>query len=191
MKLMPLIFGVIIFVADLSTRAFHERTRYRWLVLSGAVGWVGVEMIRSLVPIIGTWGFAAYAYYQQPWLIQPVSIFGIFGLSLVTLLFGFALGQTLLAWFDQRWRLDTDTPIVAKNHARRWLIGVSTILAAWVILSLLLLNNPNQAFVRVAAVQPSQSHAQGLTRSGYLHRWQDLKRYHLQFPLNSQIQNHL
>lgn len=155
MKGMPLIFGVIIFLTDFGTRTFHERTHYRWLVLSGAVGWVGVEMIRSLIPIIGTWGFAAYAYYKQPWLIQPVSIFGIFGLSLITLLFGYALGQYLLAWFDQRWRLDTYTPIMDKNHARRWLIGIGTTLAAWVILSLLLLDNPDQASVRVAAVQPN------------------------------------
>jgi apolipoprotein N-acyltransferase len=155
MKGMPLIFSVVIFLSDLSVRAFHERTRYRWLVLSGAIGWTGVEMIRSLIPITGTWGFAAYAYYKQPWLIQPVSIFGIFGMSLITLLFGYALGQYLLAWFDQRWRLDADTPIVDKNHAQRWLIGVSTALVAWVFLSLLLLDKPDQAAIRVAAIQPN------------------------------------
>ncbi|GEM_PF-3505826 len=40
-------------------------------------------MIRGFIPILGTWGFVANTLYSQPWLIQPVSIFSIFGLGLL------------------------------------------------------------------------------------------------------------
>jgi apolipoprotein N-acyltransferase len=154
MRLLPVIFGAIVFLTDLGARAFHNRTTYRWLVLSGALGWVGVEMIRSLIPVIGTWGFIAYAYYRQPWLIQPVSVFGVFGLSLVTMVVSFALGQYALAWFDRRWRYDSDLHPVDMRHARRWLIGAGALFAAWTILSLGLLSSSGQRSIRVAAIQP-------------------------------------
>lgn len=41
------------------------RTGYRWLVLQGAVVWVGIEMIRGLVPLVGTWGLVAYSLHAQ------------------------------------------------------------------------------------------------------------------------------
>lgn len=30
------------------------------MVLAGVAGWVGLEMIPSLIPAIGTWGFVGY-----------------------------------------------------------------------------------------------------------------------------------
>jgi len=154
MKGLPLIFGLVIFVTDRGTRAFHERTRYRWFVLSSALGWVGVEMIRSLIPVLGTWGFIAYAYFKQPWLIQPVSIFGIFGLGLVNLLWGFALGRFLLAWFDRKWCLDADIQPVGLRKSRAWLIGTGAVFIVWIALSLILMIPQEQDTIRVAAVQP-------------------------------------
>jgi len=154
MKGLPLIFGVFIFVTDLGTRAFHERTGYRWFVLSGALGWVGVEMIRSLVPVLGTWGFIAYAYFKCPWLIQPVSIFGIFGLSLVNLLLSFALGRFLLALFDGKWRLDADIQPVDLQKSRAWVIGTGVAFIVWIALSVILIIPQEQDVIRVAAVQP-------------------------------------
>jgi len=154
MRWLPLIFGVIILLTGSGTRAFHERTKYRWLVLESSVGWVGVEMIRSLLPIMGTWGFLAYAYFKVPWLIQPVSTFGVFGLSLITTILGYALGQGALAWFDQRWRLDEDVPLVSKERARKWLLGAGFAYIGWVILSLVLLLQPMDNEIRVAALQP-------------------------------------
>jgi apolipoprotein N-acyltransferase len=154
MKLLPVIFGLIVFLADLGSRAFHTRTGYRWLVLSGALGWVGVEMIRSLIPVIGTWGFIAYAYFKQPWMIQPVSIFGIFGLSLVTMLTSYALGQVALAWFDRRWTLDGDRKPVELRQARDWLVGAGLVCASWLALSASLFSSPGEHTIRVAAIQP-------------------------------------
>jgi len=116
--------------------------------------WVGIEMIRGLVPVIGTWGFAAYALYEQPWLIQPVSVFGIYGLSLLILLTNYALAQVTLALFDRHWRLDPELQLLALRHARNWLVGVGAVLAAWTGLSLALLDVPTPN-IRVAAVQPA------------------------------------
>jgi len=154
MKGLPLIFGLVIFLTDRGTRAFHERTNYRWFVLSGALGWVGVEMIRSLIPVLGTWGFIAYAYFKQPWLIQPVSIFGIFGLGLVNLLLSFALGRFALAWFDGKWRLDEGIQPVELQESRVWLIGTGATSVVWIALSVILMIPRGQDSIRVAAVQP-------------------------------------
>jgi apolipoprotein N-acyltransferase len=154
MKLLPVIFGLIVFLADLGTRSFHNRTGYRWLVLSGALGWVGVEMVRSLIPVMGTWGFIAYAFFKQPWMIQPVSVFGIFGLSLITMLVNFTLGQGVLAWFDGRWRLDRDCQPIDMRQARNWLLGAGLLCAVWLALSAGLFASLGSHSVRVAAIQP-------------------------------------
>jgi apolipoprotein N-acyltransferase len=154
MKLLPVFFGVIVFLTDLGTRAFHDRTAYRWFVLSGALSWVGVEMIRSLIPVIGTWGFIAYAYFKQPWMIQPVSVFGIFGLSLINMLVSFAVGQYVLAWFDRVWRLDPDLHLVDMLQARNWLVGAGVLFAAWIALSIGLSFPSSERSIRVAAIQP-------------------------------------
>ena len=154
MKLLPLLFGGFVFLADKRTRDFHERTGFRWLVLNGVCGWVGVEMIRSLIPVLGTWGFIAYAYYKQPWLIQPVSIFGIFGMSFITLLGGYALGVSCLAWFDRRWVLDKDRTVVPPVLGLRWLIGAVVGFGLWIGLSVSLLRQPAGEGFHVAAVQP-------------------------------------
>ncbi|HNT06177.1 MAG TPA: hypothetical protein PKJ21_08375, partial [Anaerolineae bacterium] len=51
-------------------RRFHRQTGYRWFVLYGIVDWVGVEMIRSLIPPINTHAFIAQTMYTQPWMLQ-------------------------------------------------------------------------------------------------------------------------
>lgn len=40
MAALPLIITVIILFADKGNRAFHERARYRWFILHGAVTWL-------------------------------------------------------------------------------------------------------------------------------------------------------
>jgi len=86
MRWLPLFIGGVAALVGGRDRAFHQRTGYRWFVLHGATLWVGIEMVRGSIPVVGTWGFAAYALYEQPWLIQPVSLFGVYGLSLLVLL---------------------------------------------------------------------------------------------------------
>jgi apolipoprotein N-acyltransferase len=144
-----------IFLLISTERTFHERTHYRWFVLQGAVYWVGIEMIRSFIPFLGTMGFVANTQAGQAWLIQPVSIFGIYGLGLMIMLTNFALAQAGLAWFDQKWPLDDAVPVDPRS-ARRWLAGVGIGLAAWIGLSLIILGSAPQdaPTLRVAALQP-------------------------------------
>jgi len=154
MELLPLLFGLFVFTADRKTRHFHDRTGYRWFVLNGAFGWVGIEMIRSLIPVLGTWGFIAYAYYKAPSIFQPVSIFGVFGMSLITLLAGYSLGLFGLSWFDGRWTVDQDYSPVEARLARRWILGVGAGCLAWAAGSLILFQSEPGDAVRVTAVQP-------------------------------------
>ncbi len=147
----------ISFLADLSNRSFNERTGYRWFVPQGVAGWVGVEMIRSLLPIAGTWGFVAYTQYQQLWLIQPVSIFGIFGMSVVIMLVNYTLGLGAVWLYDRRFSTADAGIGVPALVMRRWLAGVGATLAAWALLSLLLFRPATTPTVKVAAVQPDAS----------------------------------
>ncbi len=148
---------IISFLADMGNRAFNERTRYRWFVPQGVVGWVGIEMLRSFLPIAGTWGFIAYTLYRQPWLIQPASIFSIFGVSALIMLVNYALGLGALTLYDRYRAPEADTPTPQPVTVRRWLIGAGATLAAWTLLSLLLFRRPTTPTVNVAAVQPGAS----------------------------------
>jgi apolipoprotein N-acyltransferase len=159
-----LIVGTIVFFTELGTRAMNQATGYRWFVLQGALVWVGIEMIRNLIPSIGTGGFIGYAYYRSPWLIQPVSLFGIFGINLLTLLLGYALGLGALAWFDRisprRGWPGPGTIPVPSRLAFRWLAAAGLLAAAWTGLSLAQWWSYRPAeTVRAAAVHPNAPYA--------------------------------
>ena len=137
-------------------RKFIESTEYRWFILQGVTGWVGFEMVRvSFIPLVATSGFIGYTQSTQPWVIQPVSIFGIFGLDLVILLVNFSLAQGLLVWFDRQWK-PAHAVSVNGIAARRWGIITGFILVAWIGLSvIILLSFPKDTpKVRVATVRP-------------------------------------
>jgi len=157
MMYLPAIVFVIALLTEGGNRAFNQRTRYRWFVPQGVVSWVGIEMIRIFLPIAGTWGFIAYTQHQLPWLIQPASIFGIFGMSVVIVLVNYALGLVALVAFDRRWTPEDASECLEKRDTRPWLIGAGATLAAWVLLSLILFRHPPTPAVRVAAVQPEAS----------------------------------
>ncbi len=75
-------------------RKFHELTKYRWFILQGMFGWVGFEMIRAtFIPLIATSAFIGYTQATQAWLLQPVSVFSVYGLNLVIILCNYALAQ--------------------------------------------------------------------------------------------------
>jgi apolipoprotein N-acyltransferase len=98
----PVAIGGLAYLFNRGTRAFHEETGYRWLVLEGVAGWVGLEMARSLVPAIGTWAFVGYTQWRSLPLIQPVSVFGIYGLNLVIMLVNYTLAAGLIYLIDSR-----------------------------------------------------------------------------------------
>lgn len=154
MRALPVFIAVIAGLGSLRERAFHRWTGYRWLLLHGPAVWVGIEMIRGLIPVVGTWGFAAYALFEQVWMIQPVSVFGIYGLSLLILFVNYALAMGAVALFDSRWRLDDAVVPVRREQAVRSGATVGLALLAWLGLGGLLLRQPPRT-LRVAAIQPA------------------------------------
>jgi apolipoprotein N-acyltransferase len=156
MATIPLLTAIFVFFVDKNKRLFHERTGYRWFVLEGAVGWVGLEMIRGLIPALGTWLFVGYPLWNQPWLLQPLSVFGIFGLDLLIMLSNYALAQELFILLEKKWKWD-DSLRMNPRPARSWLLVFGILFAAWIGLSLFLFNrplSPDTGTVRVAAIQP-------------------------------------
>jgi apolipoprotein N-acyltransferase len=136
-------------------RGFIERTRYRWLLLQGVVSWVGFEMVRAtFIPVIATSAFIGYSQATQPWLIQPVLIFSIYGLNLVIMLVNYALAQGAIAWHDRK-QMQPDNVTLDLRLARNWLITTGIIVAAWIGVSLLLLSSaPDEPqTIRVAALR--------------------------------------
>lgn len=155
MKALPIWGGLIVFLTDKGKRKFNDATRYRWFVLYGIIDWVGFEMIRSLIPMFGTWGFVGYTLWSQPWLVQPLSWVGILGLDLLLMLinFGLALGALKLL---ERWGDWRDTPAVPQPLMRKWLAITGAVTVIWVAASLVMWFQPVETdTARVAAVQPN------------------------------------
>ncbi len=153
MNALPLAIGAIVLLTNQGDRAFHARTGYRWFVVQGALGWAGLEMVRGFIPIMGTWGFVAYALHGQPWLIQPVSACGVIGLGLLVMLANYALALAALAVYDHR-QPAAGPARPGPRLASRWLAVAGVALAAWVGWSLFLYERPAAApTATVAAVQ--------------------------------------
>jgi apolipoprotein N-acyltransferase len=137
-------------------RKFHELTHYRWFILQGMFAWVGFEMIRaSFIPLIATSAFIGYTQATQPWLIQPVSVFSVYGLNLVIILCNYALAQGAMVLLDRKWTAADVVPVDV-HSTRRWLVGMGITLVAWIGLSLAILNTmPEMPKVRVASIRPN------------------------------------
>ena len=137
-------------------RRFHELTRYRWFIVQGVFAWVGFEMVRAtFIPLVATSAFVGYTQSPQPWLIQPVSIFSVYGLNLIIILCNYVLAQYAMVWIDRKWTV-ADVVAVDANSTRRWLIGAAATLAVWIGLSLILLNSAvDTPKVRVASLRPN------------------------------------
>jgi apolipoprotein N-acyltransferase len=169
-----------VYLAESGSRRFHERTNFKWFVLEGAVIWVGIELIRGLT--VGTGGFIGYAFYQVPLIVQPISIFGIYGLSLLAMLINYALSLLAIASYDHytlavrvpaddlhredavqehSWpdRINAPLPV-----ARRWSIGLGVIAVIWIVLGSALYQTPTTPRVTVAAVQPHYPTVPNLAR---------------------------
>jgi apolipoprotein N-acyltransferase len=162
MALLPLGIAITVLFTDKDKRAFHERTAYRWFALEGALGWVGLEMFRSLTPALGTWGFVGYTLWSAPWLLQPLSLVGIYALDLLILLGNYALAQFLFLFIGS-----PDAVPLSQPQAARCLIIFLTLLGAWIGLSLgLYTAQPADVpIVRVAAIQPNLPRAAHLDKT--------------------------
>lgn len=160
-KQLPLLVGVIATLSSIGGPAGRARLDFRYWPLQGAIGWVAVELVRSLIPALGTWGFLGYALYRQTWLLQPVAIFGTFGLDFLIVLVSYALSLLLFAWLDRRRRRHRDGPLngepafVPMCLAVRWCVGVGAACVLWGALSVAMLpGGAGGPTVRVAALQP-------------------------------------
>jgi len=164
MQAFAVLVAVLAFSGGRGNRLFHHRTGYRWFVPFGVVNTVGIEMLRGFIPIIATHAFVGHTLHTQPWLIQPASIFGIYGLDAVIMLVSYALGLATLDLFDRRWHWDLQVPAVDRRLNLRWLAGMGIVAAAWVGLSLILLSQApkDPPTLRVGGVQ------HGYVRPGHM-----------------------
>ncbi len=155
MHYLPIGIGAIATLMGYRERIFHLRTGYRWYVVQGVIIWVGIEMIRGFIPVIGTWGFAAYTLYALPWLIQPVSVFSIYGLSALLMLSNFVLARCALDVWDHWGAVrGTSSFRLSANRSGGCLL-LLVLVIGWTGLSLLMYQTPKPTLT-VAAIQPGQ-----------------------------------
>ncbi len=153
-QLWPVYVMVLIALLCWPGRRFHARTGYRWLAISFPLAWTAIDTARAFSGVdvlAGTWGNVAYALYEQAWLLQPLSIFGIFGAELLILVINFALAYAAIAALDRAWP-PSDVPAIDMSVALRTLAAVALVAAGWVALSLILFD-PQPGTLRVATVQ--------------------------------------
>ncbi|MEY2566702.1 MAG: apolipoprotein N-acyltransferase [Actinomycetota bacterium] len=147
-QLMPLFFALIFMGVAFRTQGFHARTHYRWLALTTPLAWVAVDFIRAsgsgvFNALGGTWAMPQYALFRIPTFLQPISIFGLYGLELLVLVINFAIG----------------TLVVRRLHGlpfpRVMPAVVAGIVVAWTLLGFALMGSPARGdrTVRVAAIQ--------------------------------------
>ncbi len=153
LKYLPYVFAFIFLLIGACQRVFHAHTRYWWFIIEGVFVWVGFEMIRGLLPFLGTGAFLANPLYEQFWLIQPVSIFGIYGMSFLVVFINYVLTLQAIALIDNKYNLDSNIVPVSRSAARRWIYGCMVIFLFWAGFSMSLLDIP-KAKLRVAAIQP-------------------------------------
>ncbi len=150
---LPIPVAIVAGIVGWRERVFNEKTHLRFFWLLGPIIWVGIEMIRGLVPFFGTWGFPAYTLYNQPWLIQPVSVFSIYGLDLLILVINYAIALGVLGALE-KFNQQDGTRRFDHLPIRRISNIVGLITLGWIILSLIMFQ-PDEGAVRVAAIHPS------------------------------------
>jgi len=150
MKALPLIFFAVLFAAARGRRVRQDRVGYRWLPISAATTWIVVEFAR--IPFIATWGYFGYALYKQSWLLQPVRVFGIFGLDVLIVLVNHALALGMMAALDRRRHFEPPVRVEVRQ-ALGWCAIAFGATAAWACASLVW-PRENGPTVRVAALQP-------------------------------------
>jgi apolipoprotein N-acyltransferase len=137
-QLFPVYVAAIAVLCSGRSRAFAERTGYRWFAVSAPIAWTAIDFVRSTgnETLGGTWGFHAYALHDHPALLQPLSVFGITGLELLVLLPSWAVAALVLRG----------------RAALPAAVAVGALLLGWAGASVLLLDDAPPT-VRVAAVQ--------------------------------------
>jgi apolipoprotein N-acyltransferase len=133
----PVFVGAVIVLLSWPGRHFHAQTEYRWLTVSFPAAWVAVDAARvfsGYETLGGTWGMPVYGLYEQAWLLQPLSIVGIFGLQLLVLMFNFAIAHLLIAWVDRR-SVEDDAPRAQWKSAAVSASCVFALATIWIAVS--------------------------------------------------------
>jgi apolipoprotein N-acyltransferase len=146
----PLFVALVVAALAWRSRAFQERTGYRWFLLSAPVAWVALDFLRAsgTEVLAATFGYPAYAMYDHPALLQPVSVLGINGLELLILVANWAVAGVVIAAIDRR----RGTGAMPWRRSAVRLGAVGALALAWAGWSVALLDAPAPV-VRVAAVQ--------------------------------------
>lgn len=144
--------GLIALALAWRSRAFHERTHYRWFVLATPCAWAAVDFLRTLMPIEAgaTAGYLANSFYDRPSLVQPISIFTLHALNLLVMVSNWAIALAVITVID---RVRGERAETSHRGVRVQLLAVAAVLAAWVGTSLLMLGPAATPTLRVAAVQ--------------------------------------
>lgn len=159
----PLFVGGFIVLLGWPGRHFHANTGYRWLSVSFPVAWVAVDAARVFSgheTLGGTWGMPVYGLYEQAWLLQPLSIVGIFGLQLLVLMVNCALAHLLIAWID---RSSARADAFPRAHWRSAVVSAAAVLVltvGWIVVSVVQYSGaPGEGGeLRVATVQANTVH---------------------------------
>lgn len=158
MKLLPVIGFLLAILTEGGFRRFQDKTGNRWLVMHGVVNWIWFEFIRTLIPGLGTWGFVGYTLWNQRWLIFPISVVGIYGLSFLIMMINYSLSTLVISLLDKKIRFESIVLIPPKTVKMYMLIS-SVLLLIWTGSSLVIKNSreseiANQSTVDVTVIQP-------------------------------------
>jgi apolipoprotein N-acyltransferase len=158
-QLLPLYAGALVAALSLGTKRFHEETGYRWFAVATPLAWVALDFLRGseLAVLGGTWGNPAYALWSHPWFLQPVNVFGIYGLELLLLAVNWGIAGAVMAWMDRRGT--GAAAVFPARRARKAAAWLGAAVAGWTALSLALLGEAQPVW-KVAAIQPGQARAE-------------------------------
>ena len=142
MRLIPVALVVPLFWWGRADRRFHRDSGYRWFLIATPLVWTAGDFLRSSAPMVASRASLAYALFDRPALIQPVSVTGIAALNLLILATNWTVAAAVLG------RLRRPSPPPGRGR-----LAVVAALAVWVGTSLLMLDDPGPV-LRVAAIQP-------------------------------------
>lgn len=144
-QLAPVYLAIVAAALAWRGRRFHERTNYRWFLLTFPLAYTAIEFLRASgsETLGGTWGYYAYVLYRHPLLLQPISIFGITVLQLLIFVINFAIAGLVLAVLGH----------MSRRRATVAALAVAAVVVAWVGAGFAMMGTPKTGTVRVAAVQ--------------------------------------
>ncbi len=147
--------GLLVAAIAWRSRRFQERTNYRYFLISAPMAWVALEFLRSTQSetFAATWGNIAYALYERPVVLQPISVTGIHGINLLVLVVNWAIAGLVIAWLDRRSAPPDGAPPMRLTTARNRAIATAAVLALWTIAGVAMMRSPDNA-LRAAAIQP-------------------------------------